>query len=308
MTTVLIAGVPRSGTTWVGQALGHTDGAVYVNEPDGDHDPFAFRARLGHLVAPVLEPGQAAPEWERLWAGSFAGGRYAGTVRDRAARAIFARTPIEQRWDAWLGGRESAALRLASGLAVPRVADPDARHVVVKSVRSELAVEWVVDRFAPRVLVIERNPLNVLASWIDLDFVRDGREAAAVASYARDHFGVEAPRPDDPQLVQQAYYFGVLASGLREATQRHPEWTVTSHDALCVDSNTRFAALATALGLEWGDEARSFLDASNEEGGGYRTQRRTEEQPERWRERLVEQQVATIRATLAPFPYALLPD
>ncbi len=308
MTTVLIAGVPRSGTTWVGQALGHSDGAVYVNEPDGDHDPFAYRARLGHLVAPVLRPGDLAPDWERLWAGSFAGGRYARTVRDRIARAIYARTPIEQRWEAWLGGRESAGLRLSSALAVPRVAAPDARHVVVKSVRSELAIEWIVDRFQPRVLVVERHPFNVLASWIELDFVRDGREAMAVARYAQERFGVEPPRPDDSQLVHQAYYFGVLATGLREATDRHPEWTTMSHEELCVDSPARFEALATGLGLEWGEAARRFLDASNEEGRGYDTRRRTEAQPDRWRDRLDPQQIATIRATLARFPSPLLPD
>ena len=254
------------------------------------------------------QPGDAAPEWERLWAGSFAGGRYAGTARDRVARAVYARTPVDRRWEAWLGGRESVALRLASRLALPRVADPDARHVVVKSVRSELAVEWIVERFRPRVLVVERHPLNVLASWIELDFVRDGREAASVADYARHRFGVEPPLPDDPQLVQQAYYFGVLASGLHAAVEHHPEWITMSHEELCVDSHARFEALATGLGLEWSDDARKFLDDSNEEGAGYRTSRRTEAQPERWRERLDAEQIATIRATLARFPAPLLSD
>lgn len=308
MTTVLIAGVPRSGTTWVGQALGHTDGAVYVNEPDGDHDPFAFRARRGQIVAPVLEPGDAAPEWDQLWAGAFAGGRYAGTARDRVARAVYARTPVDQRWEAWLGGRESVALQLAARLAVPRVADPDARHMVVKSVRAELAIEWIAERFQPRVLVVERHPFNVLASWIELDFVRDGREAASVADYARRRFGVEPPASGDPQLVQQTYYYGVLASGLRAAVEHHPEWTTMTHEELCVDSRARFAALATELGLEWSDAAQKYLDASNEEGAGYRTSRRTEAQPERWRERLDTKQIATIRATLARFPTPLLPD
>jgi hypothetical protein len=308
MAMVLIAGVPRSGTTWVGQALGHTDGAVYVNEPDGDHDPFAYRARRGHLVAPVLEPGVAAPDWERLWAGAFAGGQYAGTPRDRLARAVYARTPVASRWDAWLGGQESAPLRVAAALAVPRVAAPEARHVVAKSVRSELALEWIVERFRPRVLVVERHPFNVLASWIELDFVRDGREAASMAGYARDRWGVEAPRPDDPQLVQQAYYFGVLATGLRAAVARHADWTAVSHEHLCVDSHTRFAALASGLGLEWGAAAGEFLDASNTEGSGYRTARRTEDQPDRWRERLDAEQIATIRAVLARFPTPLLYD
>jgi hypothetical protein len=308
MSTVLIAGVPRSGTTWVGEALGHTAGTVYVNEPDGDHDPFAFRARRGQLVAPALRPGAAAPDYKMLWAGAFAGGQYAGNRRDRAARSLYARIPIAQRWEAWLGGRESARLRLVSKLAVPRVAAPDARHVVVKSVRAELALEWIVEQFRPMVVIVERHPLNVLASWIELDFVRDPREAAAVAGYARDRWGIEPPRSGDPQLVQQSYYFGVLASGLRDATARHPEWKVVSHEELCVDTHSRFRVLASGLGLDWGPAAVQYIDASNEEGHGYRTSRRTEAQPERWRERLDPEQIATIRETLARFPYPLLPD
>ncbi len=169
-------------------------------------------------------------------------------------------------------------------------------------------MEWIVERFRPRVLVVERHPFNVLASWIDLDFVRDRREAASVASYARDHFGVDPPAADDSQLVYQAFYFGVLAAGLREATARHPEWTTMSHETLCVDSQVRFAALADELGLEWGDEAKDFLDASDADGSGYATSRRTEAQPERWRERLSSEQIATIRATLARFPFPLLAD
>jgi hypothetical protein len=129
-----------------------------------------------------------------------------------------------------------------------------------------------------------------------------------MAGYAREHFEVEPPQANAPQLVHQAYYYGVLASGLRAATARHPEWTTTTHEALCIDSHARFAALAAALGLEWGADASRYLDASNDDGSGYRTVRRTEDQPDRWRERLDDEQVATIRETLAPFPTALLPD
>jgi hypothetical protein len=308
MTRLLVAGVPRSGTTWIGQALGHSEGAAYVNEPDGDHDPFAFRARLGHGAPPALAPGDTDADLERLWQGAFAGGRYAGSPRDRLARALFARTPIAARWDAWLDGKVTLPLRAAAALAVPRVAAPGARHVVVKSVRAPLALEWVVDRFQPRVLVVERHPLNVLASWVELDFLRDPREAAAVAGEARRRWDVAAPGRAEPQLVQQAFYFGVLASAIRDAVGRHPEWTVVTHEFLCVDSEARFAALAAELGLEWGDAARAFLRESDAEGRGYATRRSTAAQPDRWRERLDRDQVATIRATLARFPYELARD
>ena len=91
MTRVLILGVPRSGTTWSGRALGATEGTAYVNEPDGFADPYAFRVMLAHGEHPAIAPTEAARDYERLWEGAFAGGRPADTLRDRAARFVFAR-------------------------------------------------------------------------------------------------------------------------------------------------------------------------------------------------------------------------
>jgi hypothetical protein len=174
----------------------------------------------------------------------------------------------------------------------------------VKSVRAELAAEWIADRFSPRVLVVERNPLNVLASWIELDYVRDAREAAAYAAVARTKWGIDAPPASAPRLEHQAFTYGVLAASLQEAAARRPEWTVVSHDELCLDAADGFARLADRLGLEWGPDAARFVTESDTAGAGYRTERRTVEQPDRWRERLDDDQVAMIRVALDRFPAA----
>lgn len=306
MVAVLIAGVPRSGTTWIGRALGHTAHATYVNEPDGFRDPFAFTVMLRLGENPVLEPGEPAPDLERLWAGALAGGRPAGSLRDRFARSRYERTPLEDRRAARARGHATGPLRLVTLAAVPRVPEPDARHVVVKSVQSALALEWIAQRFSPRVLVVERNPLNVLASWVELDYARSPRERDSIEAYARRRWDLAPPAPGAPHLEVQAFSYGVLSSALRDATIRHPEWTRTSHEHLCTDTEARFAALAAELGLEWNDTAAGFVRDSDREGTPYRTLRRTEEQPNRWRDRLDDAQVETIRATLARFPFPLL--
>jgi hypothetical protein len=329
MSALLIAGVPRSGTTWIGRALGHTDDTVYVNEPDGFRDPFAFRVMLARGENPILTPGDGAPDVERLWAGALAGGRPAGTVRDRLARTLYDRTPLDERREARAAGGAGARLRLAARLAVPRVAAPGRpaaatgpsrtpepndegaesfRPVVVKSVMSALCLEWITDRFRPRVLVVERNPFNVLASWNELGYVRNARETAALIVHARYRWGVEPPPADAPHLALQAFVFAVLTSALRDAAERHRDWGRARHEDLCVDTQVRFPALAAELGLVWGDEAARFVAESDAEGTPYRTQRRTEEQPDRWRERLDAEQVATIREVLGRFPAVLVPE
>ena len=81
--SLLIVGVPRSGTTWTGRVLGRTEGAVYVNEPDGFRDPFAFRVMLARGENPIVGVGESASDYERLWRGALAGGDPTGTLRDR---------------------------------------------------------------------------------------------------------------------------------------------------------------------------------------------------------------------------------
>lgn len=68
---VLIAGAPRTGTSWVGQALSFAQDSCFVNEPDNENeDPFALKAKLSLGRFPVLAPGDAAPPaYERLWDG-----------------------------------------------------------------------------------------------------------------------------------------------------------------------------------------------------------------------------------------------
>ena len=85
MARILLAGVPRSGTSWTGRALGTTPGTRYVDEPDGFRDAFAFKVMMEFGENARLEPGAAAPDYRSLWAGAFAGG-----VRAPGAAARFA--------------------------------------------------------------------------------------------------------------------------------------------------------------------------------------------------------------------------
>src|SRR5205823_1469687 len=72
---ILVAGLPRSGTTWVGEVLGHTAGARYLHEPDNHLlRPEAWWAKRGLGPYPELAPEQDAPGYEQLWALAFSGG------------------------------------------------------------------------------------------------------------------------------------------------------------------------------------------------------------------------------------------
>lgn len=308
MSRVLLLGVPRSGTTWAGRALGATDGTAYVNEPDGFREPLALKIMLKYGEHPYIPSGEHAPEYERLWGSAFSGGLPSRALRDKAARFIYDRTPLDERRAARSTGEVPLRLRIVQALAQPYAASPDARHVVVKSVQGCLSTDWILEHVDARVILIERNPFNVLSSWRDLGFVSEGREFDRIALLANERWGVERPHIGAPHLALQSFFYGVLSASLRESAMRHPDWILTTHEHLCVESQERFKLLAEQVGLEWGANADAFIADSDADGTPFRTMRRSADQPERWRERLSSEETQTIRSVLESFPRGLLAD
>jgi hypothetical protein len=301
---VLVLGVPRSGTTWIGQALGRSRGAVYVHEPDGATDPFAFRAQMrdGTTHYPVLHAGDEAREHERLWFGAFAGGKRPGTVRDRIARRAYARVSDRDKVAARSTGGLSIEMRVSERMAVPRVRDDSARAIVVKSVNAALSAEWIYERWTPAVLVVERDLRNVIASWLALGFGGTiPKVYATVVAEAAERWDLTLPDYEDP-MMRSIAFCAVTMLALHDGVRAHPEWCVVSHEELCTDSASQLAGAATRLGLEWTEEADAFVRASDRPGDGYATSRVSSELPDQWKHRLSAEQVDSIATVLNSFP------
>ena len=286
---VLVAGLPRSGTTWVGEVLGRTVGARYLHEPDNHLvRPEAWRAkhRLGAYpeLRPGTEitPGSGGGDYERLWALAFSGGPRPSPV--------YAGARILQR---------AGAPRVSGRLASRQRPRPAPGPLVVKSVHGARSLEWVV----------ERHPFGVIASWRKLgwdDFLDTDRSALRHSAAV---LGVDPPPPGASWLERAAWHYGLLSSYLQEARRRHPDWLVVRHEVLCAGPEPAFRRLADRLGLRFTAEAARFLAASNRPGDGYSTNRLWSEQVDGGRSRLAPAERALIVATLERFSGALpMPD
>ena len=317
MKRILVVGLPRSATTWVGQVLGATEGARYVGEPDNDlRTPFALLAkralRMGDF--PALKPGVSAPQYALLWdnafavaptgIGAFRAGRrriagllYAGVSR----RTILAASRQMSR-------RRSARMALAERLAVPERPRRRAPVLVVKSVYSPLSVEWIADRIPLQVVVVVREPLGVLSSWARLEWLgRPGEDMLdLLAPKVRDdlaaRWGVEPPPPGASVVSRAAWMVGALTCALSDAASRHPDWRVTTHEALLDHSEDRFRELAGSLGLSWGVEDARRLAGMNREGGAFEPFRVADQLKDAWRARLSPEDAREATGVLEGFP------
>jgi hypothetical protein len=323
---ILIVGIPRSGTTWVGHVLGHADDVTFLSEPDNHLVlPFALRAKraLPGGFHPALEPEEQAAEYELLWrralgfssgdASARAYGAIERTRRKLSMRLLQAATQ-RQKWDAF-DSRRRPALRVvvAERLGVPERPQAGASNLVVKSIYASLSVEWIVDRFPARVVVVTRAPLNILSSWAEIgwlgrpgDDMLDTLETSAQRRLG-SKWNVDPPRAGSSILARGAWLIGALGCELRDAVARNPDWLTVTHEELCERPHEGFRSLAEACGLRWSPDLDRLLDDLNRPGSGYDLFRAGNELRDAWRRRLSADEAVEAMAVLERFPLASPP-
>jgi len=296
---IVIAGLPRSGTTWTMRVLGTSPDAIRVPEADNeDKYPAAIHAKAALGRYPCLLPGQEAPPYHRLWEWILSGAPE-GWRSVQARRILGPGAPTR----IFEGDMDLPTWVAATLARHPR---PDPRptgQVVAKSIHAQLSLEWIAEAFDITPLVLLRHPANVLASWMEVQ-LKDGRNSTLEsrpevrARYA-DRWDV--PMPGDDPIERMSWRIGLLIAALEETLGRHPTWTVRTHEQLCVDSVATFRELFADLGLAWGDATEAYLVDNDAPGEGFTTRRVASELSGSWQRRLDDDQLATLRRVLGWF-------
>lgn len=290
---ILVLGTERSGTTWVARALASADDATYVHEPDNaDANPLAGDGKGGLGLYPVLEPRERADGYARLWDHAFAGGWPSRPSLERIGAGVNRMSPVVRRLVA------VAAARVSRRARVPEI-------VVVKSVHAPFAAEWLVERYAPAVVVVRRDPLNVVASLIRLGTTPVGVEERyqtlqhpAVRCRYLDPTGLEPPGSGETMAYRLAWWIAFIDRLLADHATR-AGWTVVSHDRMCVSPLLEAERLCEVLDISDRVGVLRFIAASDRPGDGFSTDRLTAEQPERWKDVLDPGQVAEVQRAVA---------
>lgn len=291
MGRVLVVGTPRSGSTWTAEVLGLAARTQLVHEPDNAPvNPAAARTTRLRGMFPMITAGESAPDYKVLWDLAFAGG-WPNVAASRAVGRGLRRLPPRVT---------ELLLRTASPVTIRLRRAPT--NVVAKSVYAALSVEWIASQYHPRVVVVERDPLNVVGSCLDLGIPFGDLDRNRVIAELSEAIAIPQPNPTAAPHLRTAWCVAFLMTVMRLNAARHPEWLVVDHGELIVDPEHEFPHLFTALGLIWTPAAKSYLAASNRPGSGYKRRRIRSDLPEAWRRRLTPSQAAEIRAVLERFP------
>jgi hypothetical protein len=287
---ILVTGLNRSGTTWVGRTLAHAPGVGLIYEPfNPGHRRGICRATVPHWFTYVdgrPRPGLAG-DMRRTLAFRYS---YAAELRGvRSAR------------DAGRMGRDAAAFaahRLRGSR--PLVKDPIA----------VLAAPWLAREFGMRVVVMIRHPGAYAASLRRLNWTHDfshfldqpGLVDDLVPKLRRD---IEefARRPPDV-IDQAALLWNVIYTVVGRYRADHPEWIYLRHEDISRDPQGGFRSLVSQLGLRFSPGLARYVarttapsnPADADEGVVHALRRHSAASIGTWHERLGADEVARLRA------------
>ncbi len=276
---IYVAGLPRTGTTWIASVLGATPGTAYF------HEPFNYQ-----------KVAEAAPYSLR----------YVRAEDEDPAFAAYCRRCF--------AGRQRHRFVTSHQPAWRRILPISLGRVLIKDVHSLLALEWFHHHFAPRIVVVLRHPLAVADSWFR---VAKGKNQLAYSrllgqsTLLEDHLQPFAAhlRAVDNFWSRMGAYWAACYHVVLQQQRRHPDWVVVRHEDLLEDPVARFRELGECLGLRWTARAERRLRDSNagDSHQPFVPRRTLAQEKEKWREHLTAEQAAAVIRAAKPFGVAAYP-
>jgi len=291
---VVIAGLPRSGTSWLAKGLSFAPGFTYYREPDNwEHVPGAER----RFIFLYLDREHDDPAYRRLLTRACAG--------QVATSYTMSENPGPLLRFLGRPGR-----RLGEWCPLLFFRKP---HVLVKLVHASLNLAWLSATFphAPQLYIL-RHPCGQFASWKRLGWEPQLERLLDNPRLVADHL--------DPfkDLIRSARgywervgaYWGATLYVVHRQSAAGDRRRIVAYEWLCQDPLPRFRELYCQLELGWTPEAERFIRESNTEGDGRSSSlnRLAIDQVDDWKKRLSREDIEACRRFVQPFGLPYYPD
>ena len=271
---IFVTGLPRCGSSWVGQVLASSGQARYVYEPFNARWNRGLRGRTGYFK--YLPAGARAP----------------AHIEDAARRAFAGQQNVLQLARAAYRGYWSAATRRAG-------------RVLVKDPTACLLSGWLARQFDPLCVVIHRHPCGFASSHDLLGWQPKIERLLHQPRLVRHHLQAYLPALEyarsDRWLAYGAFW-GAAHRVLLDQAEAAGNWLLVSYEQLCLDSQREFAALGEFLDLPL-DLSDHWFNAApkHRRSDPGSTRRDSAVMASVWRERLSPMQIDAVLGAAAEF-------
>ncbi len=303
-TNILVTGMPRSGTTFVGKALTFSPEVAYLWEP--------FNSRFRRGVRQHYPYVGRSSNHDKV---SF----YARLIEDTAAFRNLKPCCTKYLF-------KPGQLRLLSGIdrEWEQVRSANAVEEKPFSVfKDPIAIflsEIMITRFDFKIVFVVRHPAALYAAWERLGWLHDFRPWIEQPDFVADHFGEFAGMIDScPRdiLSYTALQWLVSYSYMEKIKLQYPENVmVVRHEDLCVNAKKGFAEIFRFAGIGFTNEIASRL-ADITEGSGVNQVSRNFSQLEKrdsvklsvkWKDQVSREQLERIMEITALLSEQLYPE
>ena len=278
---IYVTGVPRCGSSWVGQVLGSLKGIRYVYEPFN-------------------------PKWSPSLAGKFTHFEYL----DSSANV---QNPLLSTADSALRGKQSARQFFRSVYrGYFSSALSKGSNVVVKDPTAPLIVDWLHCTYNIQPLIILRHPCGFASSigelgW-ELNVNQILRQERLMQTHLSSYRSILEHAKNDIWATR-ASIWSAIYTVLVTQSKSHSDWLFYEYEAICQDPISQFREVSQKLGLQWSKSAESMVEmksGKNSMDPGS-TNRVSQLMPEIWKERLATAEVDTILEVCEKFGLANYP-
>jgi hypothetical protein len=276
---VLVASLPRSGSSWIGRILGSSEDSLYLREPmtqgylehmEGRQSPF-FEWRA------CMEPGL----YRRLATRAFAG------IPCLEAKIV----PFPAQWG---------------------MATRTSKRVVVKET-NPLTLDWFWQCFQPRIILLVRHPVPVTRSFKDLGWTTRDQFSTRFTPETLARFEAKAPIPRQADIWVQGGAFQAITQNLAIEQLRDIEHLVVRYEDVCRDPLAQFERIFAFCGLPFSTAIREEIMRSSGRRGDYRpgrydTVRNSIEMAERWKTEIAAAEIERVRGSYLAYDPAFYRD
>ncbi len=254
---MVVTGLPRSGTSWVGTMLTLSRETVYVNEPmNPSHPPGRCPGVLSHDITHRFEyvPGTDPAAWRAAFQET-AALRYHLIAELRRNHAPYDLARAAKYQAAFLLGRFTR------------------RRALLDDPYAVLSSTWLADEIGATVIVLVRDPVSLVGSWAALGWRADLHDLLSQPALMSEVLA------DREEWLRQAADSGddvrslaTLWNDVYLAVSRlpHPDVHLVRYEDLANDPVPQFRHLYELSGLTWSPrvEQRVRTATSGESAGG----------------------------------------
>jgi hypothetical protein len=246
---ILVTGVPRSGTTFVGTILSLPKEVDYIHEPFNPMCGIPEVDKWYRYIGSTLDT-KDMQQYHKITESIF---NYNFTLKNNVPSRDFWLRQITKQL---VGSRGPFCLRLAK-------LNPFHTSTIIKDPIASLLSEYLYLHYRVKPVIIIKHPTSFIASLKRVNFWPTPTKLKGQPHLIEDHFSEEPSflnqEWSNPMLAAAAFWRIIYKVLLNQAS-KYPDWEIITHEKLCEEPTVVFHNLYKTLDLPWSESIKNKIE------------------------------------------------